>query len=97
MTSAAIGKGAACKEGGSEFTSASGKTTACNGAAGKEGKEGSPWTAGGVLPKGSTETGVLAATGTPSKLFIPLAGVNIEVLAASLSFTIPLENAPPRR
>lgn len=46
-------KDAACKkEGGSEFTAAEAKkTTACNG------KEGSPWTAGGTLPKGSTETG----------------------------------------
>ncbi len=40
-----------CKEGGSSFTSASGKTYACNG------KPGSPWTAGGTLPKGATETG----------------------------------------
>jgi hypothetical protein len=40
------------KEGGSEFTAAEGKkTAACNG------KEGSPWTASGTLPKGSTERG----------------------------------------
>ena len=40
------------KQGGSEFTAAEGKkTTACNG------KEGSPWTAGGTLPSGKTETG----------------------------------------
>ncbi len=37
-----------CKEGGSEFTSASGKAYACNG---------SPWTAGGTLPSDKTETG----------------------------------------
>ncbi len=42
---------AACnKEGGSEFTAGSTKTTACNG------KEGSPWTVGG-LPKGASEMG----------------------------------------
>ena len=48
---------AACnKEGGSEFTAAENKkTTACNG------KEGSPWTAGGTLPKGAVETGQWAA------------------------------------
>jgi hypothetical protein len=43
--------------GGSEFTSASGTTTACNGEPGEEGPEGSPWTAGGTLPSGATETG----------------------------------------
>jgi hypothetical protein len=36
-----------CKEGGSEFTAANGKTFACNG---------SPWAVGG-LPKGASETG----------------------------------------
>jgi hypothetical protein len=40
------------KQGGAEFTAASGKTTACNG---------SPWTVGG-LPKGATETGVWAVS-----------------------------------
>lgn len=37
--------------GGAEFISASGNTYACNG------NEGSPWTAGGTLPSGKTETG----------------------------------------
>jgi hypothetical protein len=47
-------KEAACnKEGGSEFTAGATKTTACNG---------SPWTAGGTLPKGATETGQWATT-----------------------------------
>jgi hypothetical protein len=81
VTSATVGKGAVCKEGGSEFTSASGKTTACNGA---PGKEGSPWTAGGTLPSGKTETGAYAfgeftqaaAPGDPA--------------AAAASFAIPL-------
>lgn len=54
VTSAEVAKtSSTCgKQGGSEFTSASGKATACNG------KEGSPWTAGGTLPSGKTETGV---------------------------------------
>jgi hypothetical protein len=54
VTSAAVAKSSSTcsKQGGSEFTSASGKTTACNG------KEGEPWTTGGTLPSGRTETGV---------------------------------------
>jgi Collagen triple helix repeat (20 copies) len=44
-------------EGGASFSNASGKVAACNGEEGTPGKEGSPWTAGGVLPSGSTETG----------------------------------------
>ncbi len=62
----------ACKkEGGSEFTSAEGtKTTACNG---------SPWTAGGTLPKGSSERGQWV-----------IAGYENPVRETSLSFPIPL-------
>lgn len=45
-------KDAACnKEGGTELTAENKKTTACNG------KEGSPWTAGGTLPAGKSEEG----------------------------------------
>ena len=61
------------KLGGSEFTSASGKTTACNG------KEGSPWTAKGTLPEGSSERGQWA-----------LAGSQKGLRATSISFGIPL-------
>ncbi len=58
VTSTPLGVGNEhCKEGGSEFVSASGPGYACNGKQGKEGKEGSPWTAGGTLPSGKTETG----------------------------------------
>jgi Collagen triple helix repeat (20 copies) len=82
VTSAALAKGnAACKEGGSEFTAAEGKkTTACNG------KEGSPWTAGGNLPSGKTELGTWV-TVVGSK-----AGVSgVEGFAdLSTSFDIPL-------
>jgi hypothetical protein len=52
------------KQGGSEFTSASGKTTVCNG---KEGKQGEPWTAGGTLPSGKTETGTWAFGEQPAE------------------------------
>jgi len=66
VTSTALAKGsAACSQGGSEFTSASGKTTACNG------KEGSPWTAGGTLPSGATETGVWSFGPTTLTTFVP--------------------------
>jgi Collagen triple helix repeat (20 copies) len=47
--------------GGAEFKVGSGApTTACNGKEGEEGEEGpqgEPWTAGGTLPPGATETG----------------------------------------
>jgi hypothetical protein len=48
---------------------------------GKSGKEGSPWTAGGTLPKGSSETGVWGLSEPPetAKIRIPIA------------FTIPLK------
>ncbi|HWY17238.1 MAG TPA: hypothetical protein VNY27_00860 [Solirubrobacteraceae bacterium] len=86
VTSKEVAKGAtACsKEGGSEFTSASGKSFACNG------REGSPWTAGGTLPKGSSEMGVWAEpqgiehnTGKAQAVYVPI------------SFTIPLAAGLP--
>ena len=83
VTSTAIPVGnvkCAAKEGGTELTSASGTANVCNGA---KGKEGSPWTAGGTLPSGKTETGVwtlgpfeASATGA--------------VIVAVASFPIPL-------
>jgi hypothetical protein len=72
------------KLGGSSFTTASTTTLACNG---KEGKEGSPWTVGGTLPKGKSEEGVWSAT----------IGKNFEGGLsgyAPISFTIPLATAP---
>ncbi len=67
-------KDTACKkEGGSEFTSSSGSTVACNG---------SPWAAGGTLPVGSSETGEwsivhtthgVEITGSAISFVIPLA------------------------
>jgi hypothetical protein len=81
VTSAEVAKSSSTcgKQGGAEFTSASGKTTACNG---KEGKEGSPWTAGGTLPSGKTETGVWA--------FGPLEKLGGSGLESVASFSIPL-------
>jgi hypothetical protein len=63
------------KEGGSEFTAAEGKkTTACNG------KEGSPWTVGGTLPKGASERGQWSITGLQKSRG-----------SADISFSIPLK------
>jgi|HubBroStandDraft_6_1064221.scaffolds.fasta_scaffold135196_2 hypothetical protein len=45
------GEAECAEQGGSEFTAGTTTTYACNG------KEGSPWTAGGTLPKGASETG----------------------------------------
>ncbi len=80
VTSAEVSKSSTTcsKQGGSEFTSASGKSTACNG---KEGKEGSPWTASGTLPHGATETGTWA--------FGPFEDFGGRT-HASVSFAIPL-------
>jgi hypothetical protein len=71
---------AACaKQGGSSFTAAGTTTLACNGREGQEGAEGSPWTAKGTLPTGSTERGQWAFAGHAPTFVL-----------ASLSFSIPL-------
>ncbi len=57
--------GGPCEAGGSSFTSASGKTYAC------DGKEGSPWTAGGTLPVGATETGAWFVEGVKKSKLEP--------------------------
>jgi hypothetical protein len=77
-----------CDErGGTEFKDGSGASTyACNGEEGPEGPagpEGSPWTAGGTLPSGKTETGGWAF-GTVSE------GAVSANLRLAVSFPIPL-------
>jgi hypothetical protein len=78
VTNTPLSKGnATCKEGGAEFKVGATSTHACNG------KEGSPWTAGGALPHGSSETGVwgvsaVRSTASSNNVIIPI------------SFTIPL-------
>jgi hypothetical protein len=57
----------------------SGKTTLCNG---KEGKEGSPWTASGTLPSGKTEAGTWG--------FGPFSDAEDSVSVPIASFPIPL-------
>jgi hypothetical protein len=73
------------KLGGSEFKSASGITTACNGKEGKEGTFG-----GQTLPAGKTLTGVYAASGF-SEVKFPEAGFARAVVG--ISFALPLSAA----
>lgn len=82
VTSTAVPTGVAtCNgRGGSEFKTGAVTTTACNGKEGVAGADGSPWTAGGTLPSGSTEKGTftIGPLGT-----LPFGRV-------ALSFTVPL-------
>jgi collagen triple helix repeat protein len=64
---------------GYRLVSASGTDFVCNGLDGDKGDRGDPWTAGGTLPVGSTETGAWA--------FLPGASVG-DVTA--ISFSVPL-------
>jgi len=84
VTSVTIGAGATCKAGGSEFTSASGKTAACNGEKGKDGTTGFTET----LPAGKTETGSFSA---PEKEAEAPGPENERQLTLPISFAIPLE------
>ena len=104
VTSTAVPTGVATcgGRGGSEFKAGAAVTTACNGkegvagADGPAGPEGSPWTAGGTLPAGSTETGVFtagpvavgAAARAPISFSIPLAS---DVTA----YVLPLPESAP--
>jgi hypothetical protein len=60
--------------------------TGAAGAPGATGKEGSPWTAGGTLPAGKSETGVFGDVNNP--------GAGVRPLVALASFAIPLKAAP---
>lgn len=78
IKSLAAGEGG-CEQGGSEFTVGTEKGAACNGS------PGSPWTAGGYLPPGKSETGiydVIAAPATEGAIY-----------PAVMSFAIPLNEA----
>ncbi|MGC1165131.1 MAG: hypothetical protein WA862_03400, partial [Solirubrobacterales bacterium] len=89
-----------CSAGGTKFTSASGTEKVCNGkngtpgppgapgaagSPGAPGPEGSPWTAGGTLPSGKTETGSWSF-GTIAAGAVPGDGI----LHLPISFTLPL-------
>jgi hypothetical protein len=74
-------KGANCAEGGSKFVAGASPTYACNG------KEGSPWTVGGTLPPGATETGSWVVSGSEAQTEAELQNGG---LYAPISFPIPL-------
>jgi hypothetical protein len=56
-------------------------TEICNGEEGEPGEDGSPWTAGGTLPPGATETGAWAFA----------AGEEESVILTPISFSVPLK------
>ncbi|HWI96820.1 MAG TPA: hypothetical protein VNS60_12205 [Solirubrobacterales bacterium] len=70
-----------CEEGGTKLVGTA-TTYACNG---EQGVEGSPWTVGGVLPPGKTETGAWTFGVVPTSPNEPI--------LTSISFPIPLPTA----
>ncbi len=76
--------------GGSKFVSASGNTFACNG------KEGSPWTAGGFLPskKSMTGTWAVGSGGLGQVNFEAETTAGVATQYVPISFPLPLEEAP---
>lgn len=81
-------------EPGKEGTNGKNGINGKNGEPGPEGKEGQPWTAGGTLPSGKTETG---AWGSFGPVTLPNNGTleeeKQETRAADISFTLPVEPA----
>jgi hypothetical protein len=65
VTTALLPGEGGCVEGGTEFeVEGSGSPeVVCNGEEGPQGAQGEPWTAGGTLPPGATETGVFRTQG----------------------------------
>jgi hypothetical protein len=75
-------------QGGLEVKSTSPTAFVCNGKEGEEGEEGDPWTLGGTLPVGATETGTWGA-GNPATE-VPIEGEATQFI----SFNIPLASKP---
>lgn len=67
--------------GGTKFSNKTGSGKACNG---------SPWTAGGTLPKGATESGDWGTAGVAGPVF----GGILKAVISPISFNIPLKEAP---
>lgn len=90
LTPIAVGAGGCSQLGGAaleENAAPNAKKEICNGAQGIQGVKGDtgdPWTAGGVLPPGRTETGAWAFTAADDDAEI----------AVPISFTIPLAGEP---
>jgi hypothetical protein len=80
--------GVTCPAGGLEVKSASATTLVCNGKNGNNGAPGEPWTAGGTLPPGETETGTWAFgdidAGKAAEPSLP------GLIRVPISFSIPL-------
>ena len=80
-----------CEEAGGVQFKASSTTYACNGA---NGEDGSPWTAGGTLPAGSTETGAWGMSGPSTCIEAEgeqkCASYTFLGPMASISFNVPL-------
>jgi hypothetical protein len=81
-------QGAAGPQGPAGSQGATGETgaTGATGVQGLKGETGSPWTAGGTLPAGQSETGAWSASGPGGQVF------NAKVVLAS--FAIPLPATP---
>lgn len=62
----------------------------CNGKEGKDGKEGSPWTAGGTLPPGATETGYWSFTEPAGKIKVDVEGTTKEVTIGPPFILVPI-------
>jgi hypothetical protein len=84
VTPIATGNAFECEERGGALVKEEGASSGIEVCAGKEGKEGRPWTAGGVLPPGATETGAFTVQGTEA---------DSQGLFTSISFPIPLKEA----
>jgi hypothetical protein len=82
-----------CPEGGLtvEVEGSGVKREVCNGTEGAKGPAGSPWTAGGTLPAGSTETGAWGVSGR--KLTNEKEEEGANSATAVVSFAVPLAQA----
>lgn len=82
VTPIATGNAFECEERGGALLKEEGASSGVEVCAGKAGKEGEPWTAGGTLPPEATETGTFTVQGTEADT----AGI-----FTNISFPIPLE------
>jgi hypothetical protein len=82
-----------CAEGGASVQVAgepATKKSVCNGEEGQQGLSGSPWTAGGTLPVGSTETGTWGVSAALRKAPTETEPGEFATSLSPISFAIPL-------